>query len=183
MTTSLEFWSEVILELTSDVLRVALDLAEVLALYGRHEGDANHERERIPLPAPLRQQEVVVAGVEYVHAARSHRWPTFRVAGSRTLRPAEYRSRPTTSAECHDRRGASASSSAGCAGLHSQDLAQPSTRQFTDEREPARAHGHPSVYDVVVNSVRYREDGHRDDWMIGALPQAPSATNAFTQAH
>ena len=26
-----------------------------------------------------------------------------------------------------------------------------------------------SLYDVVVNSVRYREDGHRDDWMIGDL--------------
>ena len=26
-----------------------------------------------------------------------------------------------------------------------------------------------SLYDVVVNSVRYREDGHRDDWIIGEL--------------
>jgi hypothetical protein len=59
--------SEVILDLLSDVLRVALDLADVPALHGRHEGNPDNERKRDPLSGPLRQQEVVVTGVEDVH--------------------------------------------------------------------------------------------------------------------
>jgi hypothetical protein len=44
------------------------------------------------------------------------------------------------------------------------------------ERETARMGENPhrftvtlTPYDVVVNSVHYREDGHRDNWMIGDL--------------
>lgn len=62
-----EVGSEVIVDLLSDVLRVALDLADVPALHGRPEGDPYNERKRDPLSGPLRQQEVVVTGVEDVH--------------------------------------------------------------------------------------------------------------------
>ena len=47
-----------------------------------------------------------------------------------------------------------------------------------------------SLDDVVVNSVRYREDGHRDDWMIGdlylkhqALPVPPPNRIEVTVSH
>ena len=46
------------------------------------------------------------------------------------------------------------------------------------------------LYEAVVNSVRYRERGHRDDWLIGdlyvkkqALPQPPPDRIEVTLSH
>ena len=46
------------------------------------------------------------------------------------------------------------------------------------------------LYDAVVNSVRYREEGHRDDWLIGdlyiknqALPEPPPTRIEVTVSH
>lgn len=47
-----------------------------------------------------------------------------------------------------------------------------------------------SLYDQLVNSARYREDGHREDWMIGdlyvknqALPEPPPKRIEVTVTH
>jgi hypothetical protein len=46
------------------------------------------------------------------------------------------------------------------------------------------------LYDVVVNSVRYREEGHRDDWLVGdvyvrnqALPEPPPICIQVSVSH
>ena len=46
------------------------------------------------------------------------------------------------------------------------------------------------LYEAVVNSVRYRERGHRDNWLIGdlyvknqALPQPPPTRIEVTVSH
>ena len=54
-------------EFTSDMLGVVLDLADEPTLDGRHEGEADYQSKTNRIPGPLRQQEVVVAGVEDIH--------------------------------------------------------------------------------------------------------------------
>ena len=46
------------------------------------------------------------------------------------------------------------------------------------------------LYDVVVNSVRYREEGHRNDWLVGdvyvrnqALPEPPPTYIQVSVSH